>query len=119
MDFSEVKNLIDKSMVEYSIPCSDIAIVHNGEIVFRYWNGTSDDEKKIPLKGDELYFLYSATKPITCTAALQLYEKGKASQKARLLYEARDPHFGDLGDPVHLDDSNDAGSPHADQVLGG
>ena len=50
MDFSEVKNLIDKSMVEYSIPCSDIALVHNGEIVFRYWNGTSDDEKKIPLK---------------------------------------------------------------------
>ena len=84
MDFSEVKNLIDKSMVEYSIPCSDIAIMHNGEIVFRYWNGTSDDEKKIPLKGDELYFLYSATKPITCTAALQLYEKGKIALDDKL-----------------------------------
>lgn len=39
-------------------------------------NGTSDGQKKVPIQGDELYFLYSATKPIVCTAALQLYEKG-------------------------------------------
>ena len=28
------------------------------------------------MNGKERYFIYSATKPITCTAALQLYEKG-------------------------------------------
>lgn len=84
MDFREVKHLIDQAMAEYAVPCSDIAIVHNGEIVFRYWNGTSDDEKKIPLKGDEMYFLYSATKPITCTAALQLYENGKINLEDKL-----------------------------------
>ena len=84
MDFSEVKNIIDQAMAEYSIPCSDIAIIHNGEIVFRYWKGTNDDEKKIPLNGDELYFLYSATKPITCTAALQLYERGKIDLNDKL-----------------------------------
>lgn len=77
MDFSEVKRLMDESVAEHSVPCSDTAIVYNGEMVYRYMNGTSDSEKKVPIKGDEQYFLYSATKPITCTAALQLVEAGK------------------------------------------
>ena len=77
MDFSEVKRLMDESVAEHSVPCSDIAIVKNGETVYRYMNGTRDDEKKVPIRGDELYFLYSVTKPITCTAALQLVEAGK------------------------------------------
>lgn len=77
MNFREVKRLMDESVAQHSVPCSDIAIVYNGELVYRYGNGTVDDEKKVPIKGDEQYFLYSATKPITCTAALQLVESGK------------------------------------------
>ena len=77
MDFSEVKRLMDEAVAEHNVPCSDIAISYNGKIVYRYGNGTRDDKKSEPVKGDELYFLYSATKPITCTAALQLYEQGK------------------------------------------
>ena len=77
MEFCEVKRLMDESVSEHGIPGSDIAIVYKGEIVYRYRNGTSDDEKKVPVQGDELYFLYSATKPITCTAVLQLVETGR------------------------------------------
>lgn len=77
MDFSKVKFLMDRAVAEHEVPCSDIAIAHHGEIVYRYMNGTSDDEKQVPLRGDEQYFLYSATKPITCTAVLQLVETGK------------------------------------------
>lgn len=77
MDFSEVKRLMDESVAKHSVPCSDIAIVYNGEMVYRYMNGNGDGEKEMPIKGDEQYFLYSATKPITCTAALQLVEAGK------------------------------------------
>lgn len=77
MDFSKVKQLMDESVTKHGVPCSDIMISHKGEIVYRYMNGTIDDEKKEPIKGDEMYFLYSATKPITCTAALQLVEAGK------------------------------------------
>lgn len=77
MDFSRVQNLMDEAVREHQVPGSDIAVTHNGKMVYRYQNGTRDDEKSKPVKGDELYFLYSATKVITCTAALQLIEKGK------------------------------------------
>ena len=79
MSFEEVKRLMDDSVENHGVPCSDIVITHKGKQVFRYMNGTSDDEKKVPVQGNESYFLYSATKPITCTGALQLYEKGKIS----------------------------------------
>lgn len=77
MDFTRVKDLMDESVAEHGVPCSDIAVVHNGSMVYRYMNGTSDDGKKILLQGDERYFLYSATKPVTCTAVLQLIEEGR------------------------------------------
>ena len=77
MDFSEVKKLMDEAVELHGVPGSDIAIMYQGELVYRYMNGTCDDEKKVPVKGNEQYFLYSATKPITCTAALQLVEAGK------------------------------------------
>lgn len=72
----ELKKIIDDALKNHQIPCSDIAVSVDGQIIYRYMNGTSDDQKNVPIKGDELYYLYSATKPITCTAALQLYEKG-------------------------------------------
>lgn len=94
MDFSEVKRLMDEAVAEHEVPGSDIAISYRGEIVYRYRNGMRDDWKKEPVKGDELYFLYSATKPITCTAALQLYEQGRI----RLEDKVSDyiPEFGDM-----------------------
>ena len=72
----EIKKTLDDALNNHQIPCSDIVVSVGGKIVYRYMNGTSDEQKKVSIKGDELYYLYSATKPITCTAALQLYEKG-------------------------------------------
>lgn len=77
MNFSKVKNLMDHAVQEHHVPGSDIIVTYRNETVYRYQNGTKDDEQKIALKGDELYYLYSATKVITCTAALQLLEQGK------------------------------------------
>ena len=76
MNFEKVQKLMDDSLKFNSVPCSDIFVTYKGKEVFRYYNGTSDDDRKVPLKGDELYFLYSATKVITCTAMMQLWEKG-------------------------------------------
>lgn len=64
----EIKAIMDCSAEKHEVPFSDIAVSKNNKIVFRYKNG--------PIDGAELYFLYSASKPITCTATLQLYEKG-------------------------------------------
>ena len=84
MDFSVVKKLMDQAVADHQVPGSDVAVSYKGEIVYRYMNGTNDEAKSIPVKGDELYFLYSATKPITCTAALQLLEKGKIRLEDKL-----------------------------------
>lgn len=77
MSFEDVRRLMDDSVQNHEVPCSDIVVTHHGRQVFRYMNGTRDDAKKVPLDGKERYILYSCTKPITCTAALMLYEKGK------------------------------------------
>ncbi len=79
MLLDKIKRILEYAEKEHQILCSDIAVMIDDEIVCRYMTGTRDDDKTIPIKGDELYFLYSASKPITCTAALQLYEKGKLS----------------------------------------
>lgn len=84
MEFGEVKRLMDDSVAHHQVPCSDIIVTYQGETVYRYWNGTRDDAKTVPLTGDELYFLYSATKPITCTAALQLVEQGRMRLEDRV-----------------------------------
>ena len=79
MNFDKVQKLLDDALNKYQVPCSDISVTFQGKVVYRYQNGTRDDQKLKPIKGDELYFLYSATKVITCTALLQLLEKGKIS----------------------------------------
>lgn len=72
----KLKRLLDDALEKYQIPCSDLMVCVDGQKVYRYMNGTSDEKKIVPIKGDELYYLYSVSKPITCVAALQLYEKG-------------------------------------------
>ena len=59
------------------IPGADCIIMYKQKVVYRHCTGWFDIENKIPDKKNALYYLYSATKPITCTAAMTLYEKGK------------------------------------------
>ena len=73
--FEDLTALLD-SFAERGVPGNDCAVYHHGELVYRHMNGYSDFESKTPVKGDELYNIYSCSKPLTCTAALQLYEKG-------------------------------------------
>lgn len=77
MKFKKVQEFMDNSVAQHCVPCSDIAVTHRGRLVYRYGNGTTDDARKVPLKGDEFYFLYSASKVITCTAVMQLVEQGR------------------------------------------
>ncbi len=58
------------------IPSIDCIVYHRGKCVFRYMSGFSDEAKRKPVDGNELYNIYSCSKLITCTAALQLVETG-------------------------------------------
>lgn len=81
--FEHLKKFCD-SLVEMGLPGSDLAIFKDGECVFRNFSGFSDLENKIKVNGKERYNIYSCSKPITCTAALQLWEKGMFSLDDKL-----------------------------------
>lgn len=73
--FQKTKALCD-SFLDMGIPGFDLMVCHDGECVLRHMGGCSDRERQIPMRGDELYNIYSCSKPITVTAAMQLWEKG-------------------------------------------
>ena len=77
MDFQPIVDYIEEYFrSEKGIPSCDIRIMQDHKELFRYHSGHSDADGKNDINGDELYDLYSCTKPMTCTAALQLVEKG-------------------------------------------
>lgn len=78
MQFSRLEQLID-SMPQRGIPTCDLAVTIDGEQVFRRAAGFSDEQKTKPVSPDDLYWIFSASKLITCTAAMQLIEQGKLS----------------------------------------
>lgn len=81
--FEKTREICDLCL-ELGIPGFDLSVFKDGEEVFRYMNGYSDIENKIKMTGKEIYNIYSCSKPITCTAALQLYEKGMFSLEDKL-----------------------------------
>ena len=77
MDFRPLIAYIeDVIRKEKKVPGCDLLVMRKHEVLLRYQSGVSDYEGVCPIQGDELYFMYSCSKPITCTAALQLVERG-------------------------------------------
>ncbi len=64
------------SFLQLGVPGFDLLVFQHGKSVLRYSNGYSDIETQSPINGKERYNIYSCSKPITCTAAMQLWEKG-------------------------------------------
>lgn len=91
--FEHLKNFCD-SFLKAGLPGFDLAVYKSGECLLRYTGGYSDLEKKIKINGKERYNIYSCSKPITCAAALQLWEKGLFSLEDKLCDYM--PEFGDM-----------------------
>ena len=68
---------MDGFIENLGIPFYDCVVMKDGKCVYRHSNGCTDTDQKTPVTGKELYDIYSCSKLITCTAALQLYERGK------------------------------------------
>ena len=77
MNFTNLKNSMDKMIKEYNVPGLDCIVYKDHEMVFRYITGMRDLENEKEMKGNELYLIFSMTKMLTCTGVLQLYEQGK------------------------------------------
>ena len=81
--FERIKAFCD-SLLDLDLPGFDFALYKDGECVLRYKKGYSDLENRVPITGDERYNIYSCSKVITCTAAMQLYERGLYSLEDKL-----------------------------------
>lgn len=91
--FEKTKAFCD-SFLEMGVPGFDFAVYKDGDCVLRHMGGCSDREARLPINGTELYYLYSCSKPITCAASLQLWEKGLFSLEDRLADYM--PEFGQM-----------------------
>lgn len=75
MDFKPLSNFIDH-ITSWRIPWAEVLVMYRNETVFNYRSGYANLEEKTPIDDRQIINLYSLTKILTCTAALQLVEKG-------------------------------------------
>jgi len=78
MDLTNLNEFLDK-MPERGFPCCELAATLNGELIYHRCVGYADASKSRPASERDLYWIYSATKVITCIAAMRLVEEGKLS----------------------------------------
>ncbi len=83
MKLKKLDALIDE-FVAMGVPSIDISVRLHGEEIYRRMEGYSDAAKTKPINGRERYNVYSCSKPITVTAAMQLWERGKLGLEDKL-----------------------------------
>ncbi len=76
-DFKKLENFIDSLTEEYKVPGAHCIVYQNHEKVFDRICGVSDLESGKKLDSENLFTIFSMTKMLTCTAALQLLERGR------------------------------------------
>ncbi|MBE7022460.1 MAG: beta-lactamase family protein [Ruminococcaceae bacterium] len=76
MNFQRLTDFLN-NIPKLGVPGTDCIIYHRQQEVYRHQSGYYDITEKIPMKPDVLYNLYSASKVVTCAAALTLVEKGE------------------------------------------
>lgn len=76
-DFDEVARNAEQAVQKGNLPSLVVAIAKDGNIVYEHAFGYSDVEGRIPATVHTAYALASATKPITATAVMALYQQKK------------------------------------------
>jgi CubicO group peptidase (beta-lactamase class C family) len=80
-----------------AFPGAVLVVARNGKIVYRQVVGYQDREKKIPMKADTVFRIFSMTKPVTSVAVMMLAEEGKIdlmAPVAQYLPEFKDVKVG-------------------------
>ena len=75
MNFSKLDAYMEQ-MPERGLPACELSVSRDGKIVYRKCVGFADAAKTRPVKETDTYWLFSATKVITCIAAMRLVEQG-------------------------------------------
>src|SRR5260370_851236 len=79
---AQIESAIAKFMSANSVPGVSAAVVENGEYEWSQGYGMADLENFVPAASHTLYRLASVSKPLTATAAMQLWERGKLNLDA-------------------------------------
>ena len=74
--FAGVAELIQRELLERSIPSLALAVVEAGEIVWEAAWGWADRERRVPATPHTMYSLASVSKPIATTGLMLLVERG-------------------------------------------
>jgi CubicO group peptidase (beta-lactamase class C family) len=80
-----------------AVPGAVLVVSRNGKVVYRQAIGYQDREKKIPMKTDAVFRIFSMTKPIATVAVMMLVEEGKIdvmAPVAQYLPEFKDVKVG-------------------------
>ncbi len=80
--FGNSESIFLRKAVRKEIDCGGIAganllVMHKGKEVFYHDDGFADIEKRLPIKRDTIFRLYSMTKPVTAAAVMILLERGE------------------------------------------
>lgn len=80
--------------LDMGVPGYDLLVYQDGKELLRIMGGVSDLDKQTPITGKEKYNIHSCSKPLTVTAAMQLWEKGLFDLNDELAMYM--PEFGDM-----------------------
>lgn len=75
MNFSALDAFMD-DMPARGYPACELAVTKDGKTVYRRGVGFSDGAMTKPVSPDNIYWIFSATKVITCIAAMMLVDRG-------------------------------------------
>ena len=70
--FEPLTAFLDSIEANFGTPAVDMLIMKEGKEIYRHSAGHPDPEKQKPVSDKDLYWIYSASKISTCTAALTL-----------------------------------------------
>ncbi|GAA6755427.1 serine hydrolase domain-containing protein [Thermus thalpophilus] len=79
MDFSGLDRLFRQLAEEGFLPGAVVLVAREGEVIFQGVYGYLDPEKRLPMREDALFRVYSMTKPWVSALALSLVEEGVLS----------------------------------------
>ncbi|HKB82571.1 MAG TPA: serine hydrolase domain-containing protein [Burkholderiales bacterium] len=68
---------MQKAVDSGELPGAVVLIARDGQLVYAKSFGWQDRDKKIPMRNDSIFRLYSMTKPVVSVAAMMLVEEGK------------------------------------------
>lgn len=91
---SDITSAIERGIADSKLAGACVGVYCEGKPLFEAAIGNADREEGIPMKKDTLFRMFSMTKPVTATAAMQLWERGKLDLTDPLCWYI--PEFSDM-----------------------